>query len=262
MEWYYEHNGQQAGPVSRAEMIRLIVQRRIRPDTLVWTAEFGDQWRPAAQAGLIAPISVTFMKSGEKGAFSMPLPPPSMGKKVPPEQVPSVWSWLLLLPGLLNYMLLGAETLRGHDPFQASVLEVFLLAMILMTALILDRKTLLQHGYRPPSFLWFFLFGLCPPCYLWSRYAILKKGMPQLILAVLMWAGMVGLEGYYLYQHPEFFAAQLQQMQKGGAGSPPWLKGQESSKQNHEPPSKGGPSSGQDAPGGDDGSADQGEIQL
>lgn len=41
MEWFYENNGQQSGPVSREEILRLIMQQRIRPETLVWTPRLG-----------------------------------------------------------------------------------------------------------------------------------------------------------------------------------------------------------------------------
>lgn len=260
MEWYYEHNGQQAGPVSRAEIIRLILQRRIHPHTLVWTPEFGDQWRPASKAGLIAPLSVKFMTS-TGGKVESPVVPPAMGKKDDPAHVPVLWSWFILLPGLLNYLLYGLDMLTGQEPFRGSVLGVFFLGMILMTAMILDRKALLQHGYKPPTFLWFLLWGLCPPCYLWSRYFILKRGMTQAILAVLMWAGMVGLGGYYLYQHPELIKLQFEHIQGNEAQMPSWLKKDGASKR-AEPKSSGKETPSQNAPGNGTDSSEDEEIQL
>ncbi len=45
MEWYYENNGAQAGPISEAELKGLFAEGRITPDALVWRQGM-DDWAP------------------------------------------------------------------------------------------------------------------------------------------------------------------------------------------------------------------------
>lgn len=49
MHWYYADNGQQAGPVSDAELDTLIQNGKVTPETLIWHEGMAD-WRPCAQA--------------------------------------------------------------------------------------------------------------------------------------------------------------------------------------------------------------------
>lgn len=45
-EWYYARNGQQYGPLSDDELRRLAVDRKLRPDDLLWREGMSD-WKPA-----------------------------------------------------------------------------------------------------------------------------------------------------------------------------------------------------------------------
>jgi hypothetical protein len=47
--WYYDAGGSQSGPHSNGEMAQLARSGRLRADTLCWTADFGDTWRPISQ---------------------------------------------------------------------------------------------------------------------------------------------------------------------------------------------------------------------
>lgn len=62
MNWFYEENGKIIGPVSRTDIIRLLIQRHIHPHSLVWTEEFGEDWRPVSRSGLIEPMSSNGLK--------------------------------------------------------------------------------------------------------------------------------------------------------------------------------------------------------
>jgi hypothetical protein len=48
--WYYGISGQTRGPVTSAEIIRLIQQSAITRDTLLWSEELVE-WKPAGQVG-------------------------------------------------------------------------------------------------------------------------------------------------------------------------------------------------------------------
>lgn len=158
MDWFYEQNGQQAGPVSRGEILRLVVQRRILPHTLVWTPAFGDQWRPASKAGLLAPIA---------GASAVPVPPLTPEIAAAAKRVPSVWAWILVIvPSLLDISLQIATYIRGtRMGGDASLIAVVLLYAILFLSLVQDRRALADSGFAPPSF-WWWLFI---PGYFWVR---------------------------------------------------------------------------------------------
>lgn len=49
MEWYYAHEGQQAGPVPDEELERLVAEGTIRPETLVWRTGMAS-WLPLEKA--------------------------------------------------------------------------------------------------------------------------------------------------------------------------------------------------------------------
>ncbi|EIQ01711.1 putative membrane protein [Opitutaceae bacterium TAV1] len=53
MQWYYSHNGQQAGPVPQADFDNLVHSGVITPSTLVWR-EGMSEWRPASEVGVSA----------------------------------------------------------------------------------------------------------------------------------------------------------------------------------------------------------------
>jgi hypothetical protein len=45
--WYYAVNGERSGPVEFSELERLAREGGLRAGDLVWTADFGEQWKPA-----------------------------------------------------------------------------------------------------------------------------------------------------------------------------------------------------------------------
>lgn len=45
--WYYAVNGERSGPVEFTELERLARDGGLRAGDLVWTADFGEQWKPA-----------------------------------------------------------------------------------------------------------------------------------------------------------------------------------------------------------------------
>ena len=56
-QWYYAAAGEQAGPITEDELVRMLQSGRLRPDTLVWTAEL-EQWVEAGSVEGLLPRNV------------------------------------------------------------------------------------------------------------------------------------------------------------------------------------------------------------
>ncbi|MXV44805.1 DUF4339 domain-containing protein [Saccharibacter sp. 17.LH.SD] len=176
MEWFYEQDGQQVGPVSRADIIRLIVQRRIQPHTLVWTPEFGDQWRPAIKAGLMIslPGRLRGAMDGRPGPEAWP-----DGRSI--AAVPSLWAWIfLLVPHGLTIIEQVIAYIQGNA--QPSYVAQFFIFIIFFMSLSLDRRVLGMAGIRPPSFWWFLFF----PGYFVMRRERLGRGKGLVTCSIAM----------------------------------------------------------------------------
>jgi len=64
MNWHYVNQGQQAGPVTEEELLALVREGKVAPDTLVWR-EGMPNWTPFHQAGI------------STAPASSPMPPPA-----------------------------------------------------------------------------------------------------------------------------------------------------------------------------------------
>ncbi|MCX5616706.1 DUF4339 domain-containing protein [Bombella sp. TMW 2.2559] len=167
MQWYYERDGQPIGPVSQAEVIRLIVRRRICPQTLVWHPGLGAEWCPADRAGLVPPsagVKILFTRGDRCEGISDTLKEPG--------SVSSVWAWLMLLPGLVDLLLLMAGQRTHWAVTPGRPVTGLCIYAILFLTLIKDRQTLDRAGVKPPSF-WWWLFL---PGYFWCRRKVLRRG--------------------------------------------------------------------------------------
>nr|WP_294917211.1 DUF4339 domain-containing protein [uncultured Neokomagataea sp.] len=176
MKWYYAFEGQQVGPITTEQLKYLAASGTITPETLVWRQGFGEQWRPAAQAGII---------------FA-----PNLGPAVAKKSVQETWAWaFVMVPWLLNQGFLIISTWQHWTPVQevkaALPLMLIIIAASVMTFMA-DRTALRVGGYQPPSG-WWWLF---PPGYCWARWRVVGRGKALLavcILAFLVSFG-VGLE--------------------------------------------------------------------
>lgn len=54
-QWYYAENGEQQGPVSLAEMLRLVSAKRIQPTDLVWCDGMAD-WLPVGEVAALSAV--------------------------------------------------------------------------------------------------------------------------------------------------------------------------------------------------------------
>lgn len=80
MEWYYEINGQQEGPVSEAVMQSLLSQAKINRNTLVWSEGMTD-WLPLSGTSLASSTPSVSLYSDSSAAFQSS--PPSAGEPPP-----------------------------------------------------------------------------------------------------------------------------------------------------------------------------------
>ena len=48
MNWYYNEGSEQKGPISRETLEAMAQQGTLKPSQLVWTEEFGSEWKPAS----------------------------------------------------------------------------------------------------------------------------------------------------------------------------------------------------------------------
>ncbi|AHF93214.1 hypothetical protein OPIT5_26370 [Opitutaceae bacterium TAV5] len=71
MQWYYSHNGQQAGPVPQADFDNLVHSGVITPSTLVWR-EGMSEWRPASEVGVSAAAPPIPLPAGGNPSVAAP----------------------------------------------------------------------------------------------------------------------------------------------------------------------------------------------
>lgn len=200
MEWFYENNGQQAGPVSREEILRLIMQQRIKPETLVWTPEFGETWRPASAAGLVSPLTgLLRLSSG----------------------ISEHWAWVLLVgPWLIQRLTLLVLDWRQVPDSERmgtfSIIAMMSLALF-FTAFVLDRNSIRENGQTPPGF-WWWLFL---PGYFWRRRQIVGRGLSLLIVSLVLLAANVTEKIYQLPQIRTELQTGQGQMTQPAPSTPP-----------------------------------------
>lgn len=179
MQWYYERDGQQVGPVSQTEMVRLIVHRRIRPQTLVWHPAFGDEWRPASKAGLVAPsagVKILFSTSKQQDAGQ------ALQKEAGKAEVSSLWAWLMLVPGVLDLFLLLAGQRTHWAITPGRPLTGICIYAILFLTIFKDRQMLARGGVKAPSF-WWWLFL---PGYFWCRRKVMHRGISLFVACLFL----------------------------------------------------------------------------
>lgn len=100
-QWYYESNGQQAGPISWEGLMSGLNQGTISPETLVWAAHLSE-WMPIRQAMQPQGVAPTLVPTQVKPVIPIPL------KKSAPApayiRILAGFSVLLMIVGALLFM--------------------------------------------------------------------------------------------------------------------------------------------------------------
>ncbi len=140
LQWHYVRKGITFGPVDTPALVRLASSRDIRPDTPVWNASFGSDWRPA---GAVPELAAAF--SAPPSDISGPatpatLPPPFPETDAAPSPLAafrSAWAWA------------RQALLRPYRFFQWLLLWIaFWLATTGGTVAVLDSQTLFNEAPR------------------------------------------------------------------------------------------------------------------
>jgi hypothetical protein len=153
--WYYEHKGNRVGPLRKSQIIDLVNQGVIRPDTLVWPGQ-GD-WIPANQSELAALFNPNLSE------------PPAL----PAQKVDNRFVWLVAAVPILGF-LVEMVLPQEFKPTYALVAGY----LIINTALLaLDEHRLHAAGYQAPELGWILLI----PFYLWRRAALLRQPKTLLV---------------------------------------------------------------------------------
>jgi uncharacterized membrane protein len=79
MNWYYSDGSQQKGPVSRETLESLAQQGLLKPDQLVWTEDFGSEWKTAGSVPGIYPSP----ESGTAAAVESTATAPAVTDPIP-----------------------------------------------------------------------------------------------------------------------------------------------------------------------------------
>lgn len=190
MQWFYEEKGKIVGPVSRSDIVRLIIQRHLHSESLVWTEAFGTEWRPVSRSGLIAPLPAEGIKEKKLPFLSIHIArigtearlEKKKYKKI--SEISSLWAWIyLIVPDGLTFLFQIAAYMRGQGMIESLPLSAFLaINIILIVSFVCDRKELHSAGVKPPVFISF----LIPSLYLWLRALRLGRGRILFFASILM----------------------------------------------------------------------------
>ena len=159
-DWHYERSGQRLGGVTTAEMERLIAQRAVNGDTLVWAQGFKD-WIALQDTELAVHLSA-------------PTVPPAL----PPSRISNVTVWILAAAPLIGMQLeafvAGIFSRDDYALDQAlSNNKYWWVTLLLNIGLgVLDEKRLKNAGVDTSKFgkLVFIV-----PVYLWQRARALRQ---------------------------------------------------------------------------------------
>lgn len=147
--WYYEDNGQARGPVDEPTLTEMFAHRLFPSATYVWTAEYGDAWRSASDAGL-APTP-------RKAAMPPPLP---YDKPTPRSQAVTAMSsaydgrfGFLLGLSPLGFIVADVVMFVEGGAKQASLSDaLFAVTIILMFVLgVVDAERIKKSGAQPTA---------------------------------------------------------------------------------------------------------------
>lgn len=180
MEWYYENNGQPCGPIGEADLAAMLATNVLAPDTRVWTATFGNEWKPASQ---------THLAPRQNGPMPPPIPvgvaafvqqPPQMaygqqGIYIPPYQPPTdtYAYWLAFSPLLMLALdLLIFNASDGQD--EENIMGVSSVAGFWLSILFssLDARNLYRSGRNPQHRTMVPFVLLTAIAYFWRREVV------------------------------------------------------------------------------------------
>ncbi|ESY51405.1 MULTISPECIES: DUF4339 domain-containing protein [unclassified Mesorhizobium] len=202
--WFYERDGKSIGPVDESELARIIAAGEVDPETRVWTAEFGTEWKVANQTRLFS-----------DGLSAPPLPqlvePPQLAptirsptaKFVHPE--PSeIYAYLLAGSPLLITVLELAAWFATGNLAGGALAAVYIGATLATLVLALrDRGELVKTGLAKSDTMMVGFVLLTPLIYFLRRAAVINRSAQKYI-----WIWLISL-GVSFMASPETIAPKL-----------------------------------------------------
>ncbi|TPM02110.1 DUF4339 domain-containing protein [Mesorhizobium sp. B2-3-10] len=179
-EWYYEQDGTHVGPVSETDLNLMLANRLIDAGTRVWTASFGQQWKPANETQLQTP---------------QPTPPPPLPPVSRPPQLPGTaekrragpsasaipepseaYAYLLAFLPLLGAVLVTAMAVAGGSGDLPRMINVVRFAILIVSLLLvfLDAKELRGVNIVSPTKVMVPFLLLIPAGYLLHRSFVMR----------------------------------------------------------------------------------------
>ena len=170
--WYYEENGQRKGPVSQAEMEKLIKMDQISYGSLIWKKGLTD-W--------------TKVENSELSSYlPSDAPPPLSG-----DHVKNTYLWILAFAPIFGSLLTGFVLSRtgkfglGYIDGFGNIFEWIVPITLNILLCCLDSHSLKKAGHDTSKFLfWIILI----PVYIYSRAKHLKQSQICLIVWIIVFA--------------------------------------------------------------------------
>ncbi|MBZ9907770.1 DUF4339 domain-containing protein [Mesorhizobium sp. BR115XR7A] len=200
-EWYYEQDGAHRGPVSEADLNVMLANRLINASTRVWTASFGQQWKPAKETQL---------------QTSQPTPPPPLPPVSGPPQLPGTaekrrartsasaipepskaYAYLLAFLPLLGAVLVTAMAVAGGSDDLPRTINVVRFATLMVSLLLvfLDAKELRRVNIVSPTKVMLPFLLLIPAVYLLHRSFVMRLSWTPLWIWLGSFVVLLGVTG-------------------------------------------------------------------
>ncbi|MGX8010115.1 DUF4339 domain-containing protein [Mesorhizobium sp. ORM8.1] len=169
--WFYEENGQQRGPISESDLVTMFANRLLSLETRVWTAAFGNEWRPASQTPLAEARGVMPPPLASTGTTAAQPLTSALQDAAPSD----LWAYLLAFSPLLLIVL---EMVFYNPLFPAPGDKVPVAGVWLGLLLAWADARNLSRSRRNPQMRRMVPFVLLTPIgYFWRRWAITRTSI-------------------------------------------------------------------------------------
>ncbi|MER9504738.1 DUF4339 domain-containing protein [Mesorhizobium sp. M0579] len=202
--WFYERDGKSIGPVDESELASIIAAGEVDPETRVWTAEFGTEWKVANQTRLFSDdLSAPPLPQLVEPPQLAPVIGRQTAKFVHPE--PSeIYAYLLAGSPLLITVLVLAAWFATRNLADGALAAVYVGATLATLVLALrDRGELVKTGLAKSDTMMVGFVLLTPLIYFLRRAAVTNRSAQKYI-----WIWLISL-GVSFMASPETIAPQL-----------------------------------------------------
>jgi hypothetical protein len=190
-DWFYEEAGTPRGPINEEDLGIMLSNRLLPPTTRIWTASFGQEWKPAHQTSLAAQIGALPPPLPAGAIQAVPPLPHQPGTTGKPAESTTIYALLLACSPLAVLFADVVGRLSGVDPNSLSYNNwvSILLTLIAVILAFADVKILNSWGFNPRQRRIVPFLLLSPIGYFWRRAAVVGRDWNYLWI----WLGCVAL---------------------------------------------------------------------